>query len=216
MKRKFIPIVVALGIGFGLGSITSVKTEANTNVVLASVEWVLAKITPLEQRVTDLENRLNNLQGTPTAQNPIQDHSSVVTTTLAPIRKGASTSYGTHFTAPANTVLKYYSTYTNSTTGDKWYIVRLSNGKLGTVLASQAIVYVNPITNFSKVLITKTTEVRKGASTSYQSFLTAQPNMTFQYHSTYTNSITGEKWYIVRLSDGRLGAVLSSHTEVMK
>jgi hypothetical protein len=218
--KKLIPITIALLLGFGLGSFTNINAAASGEAVLASVEWVLSKINPLEQRINALEQKVNNLSngnsgGTTT--DPIQDHSSVIINSPTAVKKGAANQYETFFTAPKNTVLTYYSTFTNSSTKETWYIVRLSNGKLGAVKATYASVSVNPYTgSYTKVVFNQKAQVRRGASSNYEVYYTAPAGSTLTYNSTFTNSITNEKWYIVKLSDGKLGAVQVNYAEVIK
>ncbi|QNG60240.1 hypothetical protein H4O14_01545 [Bacillus sp. PAMC26568] len=221
MKKKVLPITIALAVGFCIGSISTIKTEANTNPILASVDWVLSKINPLEQRLTNLENQVKNLSdgsgGNENPDEPIRDQSSVTVTASSPVKKGAADHYETIFTAPQNTVLVYYDTFTNSVTNEKWYLVRLSDSKVGAIKAAKTQLSITPYQGtYSKVAIRQNTPIRKGADVSYPAFYTAGAGAVLTYQSTFTNSITGQKWHIVKLNDGKAGAVLATHTEVMK
>ncbi|MCG1021570.1 hypothetical protein [Sutcliffiella horikoshii] len=218
MKKKIFIVTFVFLLGFGFGAVSISTANANSNVVLASVEWVLSKINPVEQRLSQLEARVNELgSGNPTPSNPIQDVSSVVTTKQTAIRRGAGTQYASLVDVPANTVVTYHSTYTNPSNGEQWFIVRLSDNRLGAVIGSDSQISVTPIqTGFQNVVFNNPAPIRRGASDSYSIYTTAAVGSTMKYESTFVNSSTGEKWYLVKMNDGRVGAVRSNFAEVIR
>lgn len=213
MKKKFLAVVLLLSIGFGFGIITTSGASANSNVVLASVEWVLSKITPVETKITQLEQRVAQLEN---GGKPAVQHSNVLVGKATAVRKGASTSYAAFFTAPIGTDLIYNSTYKNSITGQTWYIVKLSDGRLGAVLSTDVTLQSSAITTITKIVTHKASPIRRGASNSYEIIYNASSGQVFQYSSTYTNSVTGEKWYIVKAPNGKFGAILANTAQVVK
>lgn len=218
MKKRIFIVMLVFSVGFGFGAISISTANANSNVVLASVEWVLSKFNPIEQRLTQLEARVNELDsGSPSPSNPIQDVSSVVTTKQTAIRRGAGSQYASLVDVPANTIVTYYSTFTNSTNGEKWYIVRLSDSRLGAVLSTDTQVSVTPIqSGFQSVVFNNPAPIRRGASDSYAIYTTASMGSKMKYESTYVNPSSGEKWYIVKMSDGKVGAVRANFAEVVR
>jgi hypothetical protein len=218
MKKKVLGTVILLLVGYSIGTITTKDAKADSNYVLASVEWVLSKIDPMDQKINQLEQRVSSLENgqDPSVPSPPIQYSSVLVTNSTAVKKGASSTYGNFFIAPQGTILSYNSTYTNSITGEKWYIVKLSDNRLGAVTAKDTSLQTQTPSSFSKILITKTTEIKRGASASYETIYTAATGEKLDYSSTYVNSISGEKWYIVKTPNGKLGAVLSTFVEVIK
>lgn len=217
MKKRILGIIFVLAIGYTLGAFTTTTANANTNYVIASVEWVLSKISPIESKVAQLEQRVANLENDNggTAPQPVE-YNHVTTTTSTAVRRSASSTGIVFFTAPTGTVLMYDSTYTNSTTGEKWYIVKLSDGKLATVLASHTTPSAQSNTTINKIVVTKATSIKRGAASTYENIYSATTGMVLAYSSTYTNSVTGEKWYIVKTPTGKYGAMLATNGEVVK
>jgi hypothetical protein len=213
MKKKVLGAIILLLIGFSLGTVTTNNAKADSNVVLASVEWVLSKFTPIEDKVNQLEQRVTNLEN---GETPPVFYSAVVVNKATPAYKGASTSYSSFFTAPAGLVFSYNSTYKNSVTGETWYIVKFSDGRLAAVKSADTSLLSTAPTSISKVFITNTAAVKRGAAASYETIYTASTGETLVYNSTYTNSVTGEKWYIVKTPSGKYGAVLATFAEVIK
>ncbi|MFC0272228.1 hypothetical protein ACFFIX_12360 [Metabacillus herbersteinensis] len=220
LKKKIIPITLVFGLGFAVSSVSLPVSKASADAVLASVEWVLSKINPLEDRVASLEAQIQQLSdgdNSGGSLTPIQDKSTLTITSPTIVKSGAGSHYSTMLNAPQNTILTFYQDFTNSITGEKWYLVRLSNNRLGAILANKAQVSVTPYSgSYTKVVMNQNAPIRRGASSSYEVYYTAARDSVVNYHSTYTNSISGEKWYLVNLSSGKVGAVSAKHAEVIK
>ncbi|MBO0962877.1 hypothetical protein J1P26_24705 [Neobacillus sp. MM2021_6] len=216
MKRKVLSTVILLTVGFGIGTVTTTSANAETNYVIASVEWVLSKISPLEQKVNQLEQRVSSLENGEAPTAPPVQYSSVFVNKVTAVKKGASSTYDTFFNAPQGTILSYDSTYQNSVTGEKWYIVKLSDNRLGAIKSTDTSLQSQNPSSFSKVVFTKNAIIKRGAAASYETIYTASTGESLVYSSTYVNSTTGEKWYIVKTPNGKFGAVLSSFAEVIK
>ncbi|MBH0164066.1 hypothetical protein IHV12_04020 [Fictibacillus sp. 7GRE50] len=215
MKKKLAALSAAMFIGF-IGGAFTVKSEAASNVLLASTEWVLSQINPMKDRITTLENKVNQLSnGGSNPQVPVQGVSDVVTKGSTPVRRGASITERVFFTAPAGTALTYSSTYTNAKTGEKWYIVKLADGRAATVLASKSSVSISSVTSFSSAITINTTAARRSASPTGIIYKNLAAGTVVKYSSTFT-AADGQKWYIVKLSDGRAAAILASSAEGIK
>ncbi|MCR8850559.1 hypothetical protein NQ095_19240 [Rossellomorea sp. SC111] len=218
MKKKVVLLIAVFILGTGFGSIMTVDTKANTSTVLASVEWVISKITPMENRINELEDRVDNLSsgGGNTPETPVRGTSDVITTTNTSVKRGASAGYEDMVVVPKGTILSYYDTYKNSITNEKWYLVKLSNGKVGAVLSQSSTIDVDGDTStYAKVVINENTPARRGASKDYAVYQTLTTNTVLTYISTYKDP-SGQGWYIIKLSDGRSAAILSDHAEVAK
>lgn len=217
MKKKVLSAAMLLFVGYGVGTVSTYNAKAESNYVVASVEWVLSKINPLEQKVNQLEQRVATLENgkTPTTPPAVTDYKYVSVNKATAVRKGASTSYDTFYTAPIGTVLSYNSTYENSITGEKWYIVKLADGRLGAIKASDTSLQKDAASSISKVVFIKSAAVKRGAADSYETIYTTKLNETLVYSSTFVNSITGEKWYLVKIPNGKLGAVRANTAEVI-
>jgi hypothetical protein len=215
VKKKIVALCAALFIGF-IGGVFTTKSEAASNVLLASTEWVLSQINPMKDRITTLENQVSQLSnGNTNPQVPVQGVSDVVTTASTPVRRGASSTETIFFTAPAGTALSYSSTYTNSVTGEKWYIVKLSDGRAATVLASKSSISLNGISTYTNIVTIKSTPARRSASPTGIVYTTLPVNSVVKYSSIYT-APNGQKWYIVKLNDGRAAAVIATDAEGIK
>jgi uncharacterized protein YgiM (DUF1202 family) len=185
---------------------------------LASVEWVLSKFTPINERITVLETKVEQLSsgGNEGSDQPIRGTSDVITSSATSVKRGAAANYEDIVKVPRGTVLDFYDTYINSVSGEKWYLVKLANEKVGAVTANYSTVNINgDQSTYSKVVIVDNTPARRGASTNYSIYQTLTTNTVVSLVDDYVSS-DGQKWYLIKLSDGRTAAIIATHAEVVK
>lgn len=233
--------VLAVSITAGAVMFTPNNMSAESNVVLASVDWVKAQLSPINSKVASLESRVKTLEGKTSSQQSeintlkaqvdklIQGGTSTPppTTTQPPattlpstvyvskasvtIHSGATTSYKIVATRTAGTALKVVDSF--KSTNGVWYRVQLSSTLFGWVYSGNVSTTKVTVTQPSQVTIKSTANLRKGASTSYASVASLKAGTVTKYLGTFKNS-KGETWYNVQTSSGLRGWVLSTLCEV--
>ncbi|MEK3994132.1 SH3 domain-containing protein [Psychrobacillus sp. FSL K6-2365] len=230
MKKKLLATVGAvLGLSLLLTINAPTSTKANSNLLLASVEWVQAQLSPLQTKVTSLEKQLaaqdatikqlqkavaegGNVVVTPPTTEPSTETPAVVyTTTSAKVHSGATRNYKVLSTIAANKGLTVIGQHKGA--DGVWYRVEVSSTVKGWIFSND--VSTTKPSEFipSKVVTKQATNVRKGATTNYKSLETVAKGSTLSYLGSFKNA-NGETWYNVQTPKGTKGWVLSTLTEV--
>ena len=230
MKKKLLATVGAvLGLSLLLTINTPTSTKADSNLLLASVEWVQAQLSPLQTKVTSLEKQLaeqdatikqlqkaivegGNVVVTPPTTAPSTETPAVVyTTTSAKVHSGATRNYKVLSTIAANKGLTVIGQHKGA--DGVWYRVEVSSTVKGWIFSND--VSTTKPSEFipSKVVTKQATNVRKGATTNYKSLETVAKGSTLTYLGSFKNA-NGETWYNVQTPKGTKGWVLSTLTEV--
>lgn len=230
MKKKLLATVGAvLGLSLLLTINTPTSTKADSNLLLASVEWVQAQLSPLQTKVTSLEKQLaeqdttikqlqkaiaegGNVVVTPPTTEPSTETPAVVyTTTSAKVHSGATRNYKVLSTIAANKGLTVIGQHKGA--DGVWYRVEVSSTVKGWIFSND--VSTTKPSEFipSKVVTKQATNVRKGATTNYKSLETVAKGSTLTYLGSFKNA-NGETWYNVQTPKGTKGWVLSTLTEV--
>jgi uncharacterized protein YgiM (DUF1202 family) len=230
MKKKLLATVGAvLGLSLLLTINAPTSTKANSNLLLASVEWVQAQLSPLQTKVTSLEKQLaaqdatikqlqkavaegGNVVVTPPTTEPSTETPAVVyTTTSAKVHSGATRNYKVLSTIAANKGLTVIGQHKGA--DGVWYRVEVSSTVKGWIFSND--VSTTKPSEFipSKVVTKQATNVRKGATTNYKSLETVAKGSTLTYLGSFKNA-NGETWYNVQTPKGTKGWVLSTLTEV--
>lgn len=230
MKKKLLATVGAvLGLSLLLTINAPTSTKADSNLLLASVEWVQAQLSPLQTKVTSLEKQLaaqdatikqlqkavaegGNVVVTPPTTEPSTETPAVVyTTTSAKVHSGATRNYKVLSTIAANKGLTVIGQHKGA--DGVWYRVEVSSTVKGWIFSND--VSTTKPSEFipSKVVTKQATNVRKGATTNYKSLETVAKGSTLTYIGSFKNA-NGETWYNVQTPKGTKGWVLSTLTEV--
>ncbi|SEM33549.1 SH3 domain-containing protein [Paenisporosarcina quisquiliarum] len=230
MKKKLLATVGAvLGLSLLLTINTPTSTKADSNLLLASVEWVQAQLSPLQSKVTSLEKQLaaqdatikqlqkaiaegGNVVVTPPTTEPSTETPAVVyTTTSAKVHSGATRNYKVLSTIAANKGLTVIGQHKGA--DGVWYRLEVSSTVKGWIFSND--VSTTKPSEFipSKVVTKQATNVRKGATTNYKSLETVAKGSTLTYLGSFKNA-NGETWYNVQTPKGTKGWVLSTLTEV--
>ncbi|MCZ8531851.1 SH3 domain-containing protein [Psychrobacillus psychrodurans] len=230
MKKKLLATVGAvLGLSLLLTINAPTSTKADSNLLLASVEWVQAQLSPLQTKVTSLEKQLaaqdatikqlqkavaegGNVVVTPPTTEPSTETPAVVyTTTSAKVHSGATRNYKVLSTIAANKGLTVIGQHKGA--DGVWYRVEVSSTVKGWIFSND--VSTTKPSEFipSKVVTKQATNVRKGATTNYKSLETVAKGSTLTYLGSFKNA-NGETWYNVQTPKGTKGWVLSTLTEV--
>lgn len=236
MKKKLLAtIAVTLGLSLIVLINIPTSTKANSNVLLASVEWVQAQLNPLQTKVTALEKQVAeqeqaikqlqkavaegggvvNPPTNPPTTNPgtPQDLPTVVYTTAnnVKVHSGASRNYkvlATLGTGKGVTVIDQHKA-----AAGVWYRVEVSASVKGWVFAED-VSTTKPGSYVPSQVVTKgAVNVRKGATTNYNSLELVAKGSTLKYLGSFKNA-SGETWYNVQTPKGTKGWVLSTLTEV--
>ncbi|MEI4769577.1 SH3 domain-containing protein [Psychrobacillus sp. FJAT-51614] len=234
MKKKFL---ATLGVVLGLSLLVSINiptsTKANSNLLLASVDWVQAQLNPINSKVTALEKQvseqavlISQLQKAvseggsvvvtpPTTPNPTEPGSlpSVVYTTSSSVKvhSGATRDYKVLATFGANEGLTVIDQHKSAS--GIWYRVELSATVKGWVFSGD-VSTTKPTSYIPTNVITKqAVNVRKGATTNYASIELVAKGTSLKYLGSFKN-VSGETWYNVQTAKGNKGWVLSTLTEV--
>ncbi|MFJ7970406.1 SH3 domain-containing protein [Psychrobacillus sp. NPDC096389] len=233
MKKK---LWVTLGAVLGLSLLLTITlpsaTKANSNLLLASVEWVQAQLNPINSKVTALEKQvaeqdaiIKQLQkavaegGTvvtpPTTTTP--DPSTGLPTTVyttssnVKVHSGATRDYKVLATFGANKGLKVSDQHKAAT--GIWYRVEVSATVKGWVFSGDVTTTKPSNVVPSEVVTKQAVNVRKGATTNYASLELVAKGTTLKYLDSFKNA-NGEIWYNVQTAKGTKGWVLSTLTEV--
>lgn len=186
--------------------------SAQTNVLLASVEWVSAQINPLKTKVSQLEAKIeaqareiDKLKNAISNETPILPSSIYVNSLEATVHRGALTSYRvvavTTFRQKFNVIAEH---------GD-WYNIEYSKGKYGWIQKSK-ISTSSAVKLPTQVKINKTTTIHRGALTSYQVVATLSHGQSVKFISSFVSQ--NEVWINVELSSGQRGWIQASSGEV--
>ncbi|MBS4195728.1 SH3 domain-containing protein [Lederbergia citri] len=216
-KRQIYTISFTLAIGFLIGGIfsPSIYSSAQSNVLIASVEWVTSQINPLKTKIDKLESTINS-QAAEIAllKKSISEGGGLilpeyvyVKSNSASIYSGALTSYRKVANVAVGQRLKVLDEHTST---EKWYRVEYSSGQFGWILASD--ISVDPVNTPKTVKINKTTTVYSGALTTYRKVATLQSGQSVKYISAINSN--NETWYNVELSSGLRGWIQASYGEV--
>ncbi|KON86274.1 peptide-binding protein [Sporosarcina globispora] len=231
VKKLVAAGIVTAGIGTGAILFTPSGSDASTNVVLASVEWVNTKINPINTKLSSLETKISSLEakvasqqkeiealksngggGTtdPTTPPPSGLPSAVYTTKdSVTIHSGALRTYKVVATMPKNTALTVVDSHTSSS--GLWYRVSVSSSLLGWV-HSEDVSTTKP-SEVKTVVTTADVNMRKGARTDYAIISLLPKGTVVKYIQSHTNS-AGEVWYNVETSSGVRGWIISDYGEV--
>lgn len=236
MKKKFLATIVAI-IGLSLLVSTNIptSTKADSNLLLASVEWVQTQLNPIQTKVTALEKQvaeqeaiIKQLQKAvaeggavvtpPSTTKPTTPDSSTnkppvvyTTTNSVKVHSGASSNYKVLATFGANKALTIIDQFTAAT--GVWYRVEVSSTVKGWIFSGN-VTTTKPGNDIPSNLVTKqAVNVRKGATTNYKSLELVAKGSTVKYLSSFKNA-NGETWYNVQTAKGTKGWVLSTLTEV--
>lgn len=233
MKKKLIATIGAvLGLSLLLTITLPSATKANSNLLLASVEWVQAQLNPINSKVTALEKQvaeqdaiIKQLQKavaeggtvvtppTTTPPDPSTGLPSTVYTTSSNVKvhSGATRDYKVLATFAANKGLKVIDQHKAAT--GIWYRVEVSATVKGWVFSGDVTTTKPSNVVPSEVVTKQAVNVRKGATTNYASLELVAKGTTLKYLDSFKNA-NGEIWYNVQTAKGNKGWVLSTLTEV--
>lgn len=233
MKKKFLATIGAV---IGLSLLVSINipssTKADSNLLLASVEWVQAQLNPIQTKVTALEKQVaeqdaiikqlqkavaegGNVVVTPPTTPPGTPTGlpTVVYTTGSSVKvhSGATRDYKVIATFGANKGLTVIDQHQSAT--GLWYRVEVSSTVKGWIFSGDVSTTKPGAFVPTSVVTKEAVNVRKGATTNYQSLELVAKGTTLKYLDTFTNA-SGETWYNVQTAKGTKGWVLSTLTEV--
>jgi uncharacterized protein YgiM (DUF1202 family) len=212
-KTKLLIVSFVFLLGFVAGSFMPFKsTSAQSNVILASVEWVTSQINPLKSRVDKLEAEVQALRQALADTNlniPTMPDKVYVKSMVATIHSGASTSYKIVSQKPIGTELKVIDQH-DSTNG-KWYRVEYASGKYGWIQLSD--VSFSSVAKPTTVVVKKTTSLYRSASTSDRKVATLTAGQSYKYITAFRNN-SGEIWYNIELKSGTRGWMQATYGEV--
>ncbi|MER2009395.1 MAG: SH3 domain-containing protein [Psychrobacillus sp.] len=234
MKKKILTTIgVVLGLSFLIAINTPASTKANSNLLLASVDWVQSQLNPLNSKVTTLEKKvaeqdamIKQLQkavseggtvippipSTPDTPTPGTLPSVVYTNTgSVKVHSGATRNYKVLATFTANKALNVIDQH--GTGANLWYRVEVSSTVKGWVHSGDVTTTKPSNVTPSSVITKEAVNIRKGATTSYASIELVVKGTSLKYISSFKNA-KGETWYNVQSPKGNKGWVLSTLTEV--
>lgn len=207
-----------LGVGITFGALTT-GTSAESNVLLASVEWVNAQINPMKTKITALEAKVAQQQteidrlkssgstgGTTTTPTTAMPSKVYVKSSTAKLYSGASTGYRLVAEKPYGSNLSVVAQYKAST--GLWYRINLGNNLYGWVNSGN--VSTTAVASPTTVITKTTVKIRRGAGTSYAEVATVSSGTNLKYLNSYTTS-TGELWYNVQTASGIRGWMHSAY-----
>ncbi|MDM5315062.1 SH3 domain-containing protein [Fictibacillus sp. b24] len=218
MKKRWAAGLLGVGVIFGS---FATGTSAESNVLLASVEWVNAQINPMKTKISTLETKVAQLQTeverlktsggtTTTTPTTVTMPSKVyVKSTTAKLYSGAATSYRLVAQKPYGTAMNVVAQFKAST--GIWYRINLGNNLYGWVIASN--VSTTSVASPTSVTTKASTHIRKGAATSYAIVKTVPSGTKLKYINSFTTS-NGDLWYNVETSTGLRGWMAASLGEV--
>lgn len=226
MKKNILgSFLVSLTILVGFLILSPSMTKANSNLLLASVEWVQAQLNPLQTKVNQLETKIvkqeQEIKLIKDAMANVNSQPEKITTfpvtiyttkTSTTVHSGATKSYKVVATLPIGKALTATDSF--SSTSGIWYRVNVSNTLSGWIFSSD-ITVTKPSNYTPESVVAKyATNIRSGASTQYKIVEVVLVGTSMKYLGSFTNSTTGETWYNVLTSKGNKGWVLSTQTEV--
>ncbi|WP_416729645.1 SH3 domain-containing protein [Fictibacillus sp. JL2B1089] len=215
-----------LGVGVMFGSLTT-GASAESNVLLASVEWVNAQINPMKTKLSTLEEKIEQQQkqieqlkssgtkgdtSTPPSTPPDKMPNKVyVNTSSAKFYSGAATSYKLVAQKGYGSTLSVVTQFKAST--GLWYRIDLGKNTFGWVNANSVSTKFISATNPKTVTTKSTVNIRRGASTSYKVVTKVSSGTKLKYINKFTTT-NGEPWYNVETSAGLRGWIAASFGEV--
>ncbi|KZE64224.1 hypothetical protein AWM68_14080 [Fictibacillus phosphorivorans] len=221
MKKRWAAGLLGVGVIFGS---FATGTSAESNVLLASVEWVNAQINPMKTKISTLETKVAELQTeverlkttgstggttTPPPTTVALPSKVYVKSTTAKLYSGAATSYKLVAQKPYGTAMNVVAQFKAST--GIWYRINLGNNLYGWVIASN--VSTTSVASPTSVTTKASTNIRKGAATSYAIVKTVPSGTVLKYVNSFTAS-NGDLWYNVETSAGLRGWMAASLGEV--
>ena len=230
MRKKFLAsLLLVLSLIVGITLVAPNSTNANNNMVLASVEWVQAQLNPVNTKISQLETKIaiqeqqiKDLQeavfnGNAPTPTPVPGEVTTFPSTIytskssVTLHSGATRNYKVVATLPAGKALTTTEKFVTST--GTWYRVNVTSTLKGWVLSTD-MTTVKP-TNFvpTEVVVKSSTNVRAGATTQYKIVENVSAGTSMKYLGIFRNSL-GETWYNVQTPNGNKGWVLSTLTEV--
>ena len=234
MKKKILTTIgVVLGFSFLIAINTPATTKANSNLLLASVDWVQSQLNPINSKVTTLEKKvaeqeamIKQLQkavsesgtvippipSTPETPTPGTLPSVVYTNASSvKVHSGATRNYKVLATFSANKALTVIDQHGSGT--NLWYRVEVSSTVKGWVHSGDVTTSKPSNVTPSSVVAKEAVNIRKGATTSYASIELVAKGTSLKYIDSFKNA-KGETWYNVQSPKGNKGWVLSTLTEV--
>jgi uncharacterized protein YgiM (DUF1202 family) len=228
-KKTVAALAITVGLATGIGMSVPSSSSANSNVLLASVDWVKSQLSPVNNKISQLEQTVQSQQSqinqlkeqiesgntggdTGSGNNETELPSTVYTTkNNVTIHSGATRDYKVIATKSSGSSLKVIDKYTTSL--GLWYRVELSSTLKGWVYSGD--VSTSKPGNYvpSQVITKSEVNIRSGATTSYSIIDTLSGGTTLKYIQSFKNSL-GETWYNVEMSNGDRGWIISSLAEV--
>ncbi|MFC7373044.1 SH3 domain-containing protein [Fictibacillus iocasae] len=218
--KRFNKLVIAGALGAALTASTlSPAAKAESNVLLASVEWVNSLINPLQSKVTSLEAKVAQQQSEINAlrtaiQNGAQPPAAVpsqvyVSPSTVKIHSGAATSYKVVSQKVKGDLLAVSGKYDAST--GIWYLVKTSSTGTGWIFSGN--VSTSQVAKPTSVVAKAKLTMRKGAASSYGVVAYIASGTTVKYVGSFSTS-TGELWLNVQNASGQRGWILNANCEV--
>ncbi|WP_100374073.1 SH3 domain-containing protein [Bacillus sp. FJAT-45037] len=198
-----------------------IKSDASSNVVLASVEWVQSQLGSVNSKVNQLEStvqrqqqEINSLKKAletgdyqpPEATLPNQVYVSKSNVT---VHSGATANYRVVSRPTMGTSLQIIDSH--ESTNGLWYRVNVSSTVKGWIFSGD--VSSTQVNAPTQAITTTTVNIRRGATTGYASVQTVPRSTTLKYLGDFTNN-AGELWYNVETSTGTRGWIIATHAEV--
>ncbi|WP_113930707.1 SH3 domain-containing protein [Bacillus sp. P14.5] len=224
-KKSIAAIAITIGLASGIGMTAPASTSADSNVLLASVDWVKSQLSPINSRISQLEQTVQSQQSQinqlkdqiadgstgPGDTTPSLPSAVYTTNNNVTIHSGATRQYRVIATKPFGSALKVIDKHTTSI--GVWYRVELSSTLKGWVFSGDTST-TKPTNTVPTQVVTKSdVHLRAGATTSYSIKTTLSGGTTLKYIQSFKNSL-GETWYNVETSNGDRGWIISSLAEV--
>ncbi|MGP4078975.1 SH3 domain-containing protein [Pseudalkalibacillus sp. R45] len=220
--KKFIIIAVTLCLGIFLGTLAPYQGKANSNVLLASVDWVNSQLSGVNSKISQLESTISSQQAEINSlkeaiENGEYDGGSedelpstvYVSVSSATIHSGALDSYKVVATKIKGTELSVVDSH-ESTSG-LWYRVQVTSSLYGWINSGD--VSTSEVPKPTSVKIKSDTTLHRGALSSYAVVADLKAGSTHDFISTFVNDL-GEEWYNIELSNGTRGWVKAAYCEV--
>ncbi|KZZ85013.1 MULTISPECIES: GW dipeptide domain-containing protein [Bacillaceae] len=209
MKKMKIALIFGAGIIAGSIFTPLATSQASSNLVLASVEWVTSQLTPINNRVASLEREVQTLKQMNT--NPALPSKVYVKAVIADVHSGAMEHYRVLASIPVSQILNVSQEITSE--DGKYYRVEYSTGNTGWIPASE--VSTAPVAKPASFIVKTPGAVYSGASvTGYKKVGSVSEGQTLKYVNAFKNRSTKEVWINVQLSNGTKGWVKQQSGEV--
>ncbi|EDL64365.1 SH3 domain-containing protein [Bacillus sp. SG-1] len=224
-KKIVAALAVTVGLATGIGMSTPANTSANSNVLLASVDWVKSQLSPVNSRISQLEQTVQSQQTQINALKEKIDNGDVGSGDVTPalpstvytindnvtIHSGATRQYKVVATKSHGSSLKVIDKYTTSM--GLWYRVELSSTVKGWIYSGDVSTTKQSNPAPTQVVTKSDVHLRAGATTNYTIKTTIPGGTTLKYIQSFKNTL-GETWYNVEMSNGDRGWIISSLAEV--